>query len=55
VKVDGNRLKLVAAGSANIILSFKGDDDYQSSKTSYKLTVVAGWRLKREGERAVCG
>lgn len=40
VKVDGNRLKLVAAGSANIILSFKGDDDYQSSKTSYKLTVV---------------
>lgn len=40
VKVDGNQLKLVAAGSANIILSFKGDDDYQSSKTSYKLTVV---------------
>lgn len=40
VKLDGNQLKLVAAGSANIILSFKGDDDYQSSKTSYKLTVV---------------
>ena len=31
VKLDGNQLKLVAAGSANIILSFKGDDDYQSS------------------------
>lgn len=40
VKVDGNRLKLVAAGSANITLSFNGDDDYQSSNVSYKLTVV---------------
>lgn len=40
VKVDGNQLKLVAAGSANITLSFNSDDDYQSSKTSYKLTVV---------------
>lgn len=40
VKVDGNQLKLVAAGSANITLSFNGDDDYQSSNVSYKLTVV---------------
>ena len=40
VKVDGNQLKLVAAGSANISLSFNGDDDYQSSNVSYKLTVV---------------
>lgn len=40
VKVDGNQLKLVAAGSANITLSFNGDDDYQRSKTSYMLTVV---------------
>ena len=40
VKVDGNQLKLVAAGSANITLSFNGDDDYQRSKTSYELTVV---------------
>lgn len=40
VKVDGNRLKLVAAGSANITLSFNGDDDYQSSNVSYELTVV---------------
>lgn len=40
VKVDGNQLKLVAAGSANITLSFNGDDDYQSSNISYKLTVV---------------
>lgn len=40
VKVDGNQLKLVAAGSANITLNFKGDDDYQKSETSYKLTVV---------------
>lgn len=40
VKVDGNQLKLVAAGSANITLSFNGDDDYQKSETSYKLTVV---------------
>lgn len=40
VKVDGNQLKLVAAGSANIPLSFNGDDDYQSSNVSYKLTVV---------------
>ena len=40
VKVDGNQLKLVAAGSANITLRFNSDDDYQSSKASYKLTVV---------------
>ena len=40
VKVDGNQLKLVAAGSANITLSFNEDDDYQSSNVSYKLTVV---------------
>lgn len=40
VKVDGNQLKLVAAGSANITLSFNGDDDYQSSNVSYELTVV---------------
>lgn len=40
VKVDGNQLKLVAAGSANITLSFNGDDDYQSSNVSYKLTVI---------------
>lgn len=40
VKVDGNQLKLVAAGSANITLSFNSDDDYQSSNVSYKLTVV---------------
>lgn len=40
VKVYGNQLKLVAAGSANITLSFNGDDDYQSSNVSYKLTVV---------------
>lgn len=40
VKVDGNQLKLVAAGSAKITLSFKGDDDYQNSETFYKLTVV---------------
>lgn len=40
VKVDGNQLKLVAAGSANITLSFNGDDDYQSSNVSYKLTIV---------------
>ena len=40
VKVDGNQLQLVAAGSANITLIFKGDDDYQSSNVSYKLTVV---------------
>ena len=40
VKVDSNQLKLVAAGSANITLSFNGDDDYQSSNVSYKLTVV---------------
>lgn len=40
VKVDGNQLKLVAAGSANITLSFNGDDDYQSSNVSYQLTVV---------------
>lgn len=40
VKVDGNQLQLVAAGSANISLIFKGDDDYQSSNVSYKLTVV---------------
>lgn len=40
VKVDGNQLKLVAAGSAKITLSFNGDDDYQKSETSYKLTVV---------------
>lgn len=40
VKVDGNQLKLVAAGSANITLIFKGDDDYQNSETFYKLTVV---------------
>ena len=40
VKVDGNQLQLVAAGSANITLSFNGDDDYQSSNVSYKLTVV---------------
>ena len=40
VKVDGNQLKLVAAGSANISLSFNSDDDYQSSNVSYKLTVV---------------
>lgn len=40
VKVDGNQLKLVAAGSAKITLSFNSDDDYQSSKTSYMLTVV---------------
>lgn len=40
VKVDGNQLKLVAAGSANITLNFKGDDDYQKSETSYKLTVI---------------
>lgn len=40
VKVDGNQLKLVAAGSAKITLRFKGDDDYQSSNVSYKLTVV---------------
>lgn len=40
VKVDGNQLKLVAAGSANITLSFNGDEDYQSSNVSYELTVV---------------
>lgn len=40
VKVDGNQLKLVAAGSANITLSFNEDDDYQSSNVSYELTVV---------------
>ena len=40
VKVDGNQLKLVAAGSAKITLSFNGDDDYQSSNVYYKLTVV---------------
>ena len=40
VKVDGNQLKLVAAGSANTSLSFNSDDDYQSSNVSYKLTVV---------------
>lgn len=40
VKVDGNQLKLVAAGSAKITLSFNSDDDYQSSNVSYKLTVV---------------
>lgn len=40
VKVDGNQLKLVAAGSANITLCFNSDDDYQSSNVSYKLTVV---------------
>lgn len=40
VKVDGNQLKLVAAGSANITLSFNSDDDYQSSNVSYELTVV---------------
>lgn len=40
VKVDGNQLKLVAAGSANITLSFNSDDDYQSSNVSYMLTVV---------------
>lgn len=40
VKVDGNQLKLVAAGSANISLSFNSDDEYQSSNVSYKLTVV---------------
>lgn len=40
VKVDGNQLKLVAAGSAKITLSFNGDDDYQKSNVSYKLTVV---------------
>ena len=40
VKVDGNQLKLVAAGSANITLSFNSDDDYQSSNVSYKLTVI---------------
>lgn len=40
VKVYGNQLKLVAAGSANITLSFNSDDDYQSSNVSYKLTVV---------------
>lgn len=40
VKVDGNQLNLVAAGSANITLSFNEDDDYQSSNVSYKLTVV---------------
>ena len=40
VKVDGNHLKLVAAGSAKITLSFNSDDDYQSSNVSYKLTVV---------------
>ncbi len=40
VKVDGNQLKLVAAGSAKITLSFNSDDDYQSSETYYTLTVV---------------
>lgn len=40
VKVDGNQLKLVAAGSAKITLSFNSDDDYLSSNVSYKLTVV---------------
>lgn len=40
VKVDGNQLKLVAAGSAKITLSFNSDDDYQSSNVSYMLTVV---------------
>lgn len=40
VKVDGNQLKLVAAGSAKITLSFNSDDDYQSSNVSYELTVV---------------
>ena len=40
VKVDGNQLKLVAAGSAKITLSFNGDDDYKSSNVFYMLTVV---------------
>lgn len=40
MKVDGNQLKLVAAGSAKITLSFNSDDDYQSSNVSYMLTVV---------------
>lgn len=40
VKVYGNQLKLVAAGSAKITLSFNGDDDYKTSNVFYMLTVV---------------
>lgn len=40
VKVYGNQLKLVAAGSAKITLSFNGDNDYKSSNVFYMLTVV---------------